>query len=457
VRWTTTPITCQPIPAPRWSITPTCVHVKQQPIHVKPAAAPAPTLSSAEDPDSFRIEMLLGARRLMQKCIQASSDVKYTADWHKWCVFTALFERHDPNSEDSRFMLKKSTTTQLETFGAFMHYAADKLKLRASTIVGVMSGVRHFFRCNYLPLDIFTHPSVRSIKHSLALEERASSDYTAPQKKLPLTLDMVVEIRNRSLLTHNLAEEMVGVAVVMAFMCLLRVSEYVPKYQTKSPTNGSPAFELDEDGFRCHAILAKDVLFEVESEVEGAPSTFIVSFRMRADMWHRVLLIKITLRSAKNDVMRAGNTFWYTNLVGQTVNLNIVKVCFDWAIAAQHKPKDFFMSFNLRASGSSVSNIILTYAAVSKTIKHCASLNQLDPRRFGTHSARIGGATAVRAAGGSDSMVKRLGRWLTEHCAIDYPATSQREFDLMQLLVQQSGNYTTRDLRIQHTPIGDHW
>jgi hypothetical protein len=402
-------------------------------------------------PNQFKLRLLAGASHMLRKCVQHSSDVKYMAAWAKWCHFLVLFENFDQDSDNTRFMLDKSQRSQLETIGSFLYHGVVDLHLRAATMGGILAGVRHFFRANFLSLDIFAHPSIRSVKHGLALEERAKSDYCAPKKKLPLTASMVKFVLEQARISCSIHIVMVATAIALAFFCLLRVSEYVPKFTTRAATATSPAeYELTEDGDRCHAIMAKDVLYEVASELEGHPAEFIPSFRVKQEMWSRVKVVKITLRSAKNDVMRAGNTFWLTNLE-TTQYINIVKVLFDWSIRANHRQGDYFMSYNVMA-GRSYVNTPLAYNSVNHTVKKCATDHNLDPRDFGTHSARIGGATALRAAGASESMIQRLGRWLSECCAREYPATSFREFDMMQMFLQAADNYTVRDLQLQYTP-----
>ena len=402
-------------------------------------------------PNAFKLRMLAGSSHLLRKSVQTSSDAKYQRDWTKWCAFLRLFENVDQDSDNVRFMLAKSQRSQLETLGSFMYHLAVDCKLKAATIRGTLSGVRHFFKCNYLPMEIFAHPSIRAVKQGLALEERQLSDYCPPKKKLPLTTTMVRRILDQAGIACDIRSKMVSTAVTMAFFCLLRVSEYVPKYQVRAATATTPAvYELSEEGDRCHAIMSRDVLFEVQSELPGVAAEFVPAHHVAADMWHRITCVKITLRSAKNDVMRAGSTFWFNNL-STTQYINIVRVLFDWSVLAHHRAGDFFMSYNL-FQGRSCTNVPLSYNCVNQAMKQCAAEYGLDPRDFGTHSARIGGATALRAAGASESMVQRLGRWLDSRCALEYPATSFKEFDMMQLFLQASDNYTVRDLQLQATP-----
>lgn len=53
----------------------------------------------------------------------------------------------------------------------------------------------------------------------------------------------------------------------------------------------------------------------------------------------------------------------------------------------------------------------LLYEKLLEAIKSIAKHFGLDPARFGTHSSRIGGASALSAAGIEDSVIKIMGRW----------------------------------------------
>jgi hypothetical protein len=156
----------------------------------------------------------------------------------------------------------------------------------------------------------------------------------------------------------------------------------------------------------------------------------------------------------KNDQLRIGSTFWFRNMLdGQ--GINIVKVAFDWAVQAQLTRDDFFMSFRRGGSRSSTGVLLtpgwltlLTYDEVSKTIKKCAKIHGLDPRDFGTHSPRIGGACTLRAGNAPDTMLQLLGKWRGETSSWVYQETSLREFDRMQSIIRNPGLFTLKDIQL---------
>ncbi len=228
---------------------------------------------------------------------------------------------------------------------------------------------------------------------------------------------------------------MTAVGAQIAFYALLRSSEYVPDY-VGSGLNC------------CHALLARDVWFEVEHE--GQLSMFDAS-EVSPQMWPFVKLVRFTLRSAKNDKMRMGSVFWYKNIPDNTtLGINIVKVAFDWALKARLGPEDFFLS---RRSGNSGSMIALKYRQVSEAVKKCAARFGFSADNYGTHSLRVGGACTLRAGGASDSMLKLLGRWQCLKSALGYTESGMREFDSCYQMLCNPANFTERDVRLLHDKV----
>ena len=81
----------------------------------------------------------------------------------------------------------------------------------------------------------------------------------------------------------------------------------------------------------------------------------------------------------------------------------------------------------LRESGA------ISYTRVRELILEKLSAIGLDPKRFGLHSLRSGGASAAANAGVPDRMFKRHGRWCSENAKDGYVKDSLEE----RLLVSQ--------------------
>ena len=59
-------------------------------------------------------------------------------------------------------------------------------------------------------------------------------------------------------------------------------------------------------------------------------------------------------------------------------------------------------------------NSLLTYDAVLRAVKELMAAIDEDPAQFGTHSMRIGGATALFAAGANETVIRTMGRWSSD-------------------------------------------
>lgn len=59
-------------------------------------------------------------------------------------------------------------------------------------------------------------------------------------------------------------------------------------------------------------------------------------------------------------------------------------------------------------------NLQISYEAMQRTIKSLMAAIGEDPAQFGTHSLRIGGATALFAAGANETVIRTMGRWSSD-------------------------------------------
>ena len=61
-----------------------------------------------------------------------------------------------------------------------------------------------------------------------------------------------------------------------------------------------------------------------------------------------------------------------------------------------------------------IDNSPLSYSQMLAATKHIAQTSGSNPDQFGTHSFRIGGATALFAAGASETIIRTMGRWSSD-------------------------------------------
>lgn len=385
------------------------------------------------DRERFLAECTLGGQELMGAAVQFRTHEKYKKEFDRWCVFV---RRCLPQvTVEDLFMEGQPIRRQVQLMSAYIFYCYTHLKLKSTSIYGCLSGLRHHFRLNALPLDVFGHPSVVACKSALSLRERQQEEPVLPNRRYPLTLGMVLELVQFHAALHTPDDDMVGVAVTLAFFCLLRSSEYVPNHRGAEHNC-------------CHALLAKDVEFEVGSDTD---SVFFDASEVRAHMWPHVLTVKFTLRSAKNDKLRMGSVFWFRNIASYSLSvINVVKTAFEWALKSRPSSSSYFLSRRMQNTGYFVQ---LRYSQVARAIKMCAVRAGFQAGNFGTHSARVGGACTLRAGGASDSMIQLLGRWKNINTALCYTESGKKEFDIMQEVLSNPSIFTTKDIRLLHGSI----
>jgi hypothetical protein len=157
-----------------------------------------------------------------------------------------------------------------------------------------------------------------------------------------------------------------------------------------------------------------------------------------------VILVKITITSAKNDVFRAGRTMFYS-AEQDACGIAVCRILFEWSKTACLSANDRL--FSLPHPSSRKQRLNLSYDHMRKALKECARSHNLSPEDFSTHSLRIGGACALFASGSSPQMVMFMGRWRTLPSCLGYVEVTLRDFDHAQWLINK-GVLTTEDVRL---------
>eukprot|EP01034_Spumella_vulgaris_P027403 gene27403-34112_t len=170
--------------------------------------------SRSIEKESFRDAHTAGGLRLMSQAVQFRSVKRYSADWNRWLAFMRQWMDSLEPREDDVFLLDVPLRAQVATLAAFMHFQFVDLHLRASTIISGMSGVRHQFRSNLLPVEIFSNQSLSACKNALTLEERKLEGLSAVQRRHPLTGDMLTWIGGQCVATGLVVDNMFSSSVV---------------------------------------------------------------------------------------------------------------------------------------------------------------------------------------------------------------------------------------------------
>ncbi len=73
----------------------------------------------------------------------------------------------------------------------------------------------------------------------------------------------------------------------------------------------------------------------------------------------------------------------------------------------------------------------------------CAAAVGVPPEAMGSHSLRIGGATALYRAGHDIETIKRFGRWTSSAVHSYLWESNERQLGLAERMVAQTGSMTT--------------
>lgn len=357
---------------------------------------------------------------------------KYATAWKYWRRF--LIETYAlPPGNYTDAQLDTSNVTpreRLELILCWIHYLqhSSGLNLSSEYVNQLLSGLRYKFRVSWIDTSIFDHPLVRACKSGLARDPRKAS--TKQHRTRPMTLGMVDYILSRYPPDGiNVDKALLGIAVVFAFTCLLRPSEFC------SDTSAD------------HAYRANSVLFECTIPGSSRP-IYRTAANLRDITWPQVQLVKLTMRHAKNIQFRTGKSMWFSSDPTPGVERKqITEYLFQWAQRAQLQNDSLLMSHRITTGGKGVYRK-LQYRHFITVIKEAAAHFQFDTTHFAGYSPRIGGASLLRAAGASDGFIKLMGRWKTLPACLTYQETSTKACDLMLGLLSVPGLYTERDVAL---------
>jgi hypothetical protein len=153
--------------------------------------------------------------------------------------------------------------------------------------------------------------------------------------------------------------------------------------------------------------------------------------------------VKITVDTAKNDPWGEGNAFFFGHPSNATCP-DIVNEMFMWAVTARYTKgaDDVFFSHK-----NGTHRTCLTYEAMLHSTHLIARGFGHNPQLFGTHSFRIGGASALLASGQRTEMIMRIGRWRSL-TFLNYLRVSVREFDQLADALMDPLSLTSADVSL---------
>ena len=274
---------------------------------------------------------------------------------------------------------------------AFVTYLFGDLHLKPCTVTSYVSGVKFMLQMSGIDTRLVdTDPTFRRLKSGCCLSYR-STHPEYDEKTMPFTVDLIMSTQHH--LDQNSVEGLMVVsAMKMAYCGLMRQSEYL----LQPPSTENP-----------HYLLGRCVIFlhrlgdgsEVTVESNDA-----CSCGLSIDTLYEIY---VDVLSAKNDAFGEGHRLAFLRIrsdsrpAGQFFDLAEDM----WAYSVLACPRREEAFFVYKASHR------LTYDCFNKHIKAAVVRVGLNPWFFSTHSLRIGGASALAAAGVPDYIIQTMGRW----------------------------------------------
>jgi hypothetical protein len=355
---------------------------------------------------------------LIRNSVQSSTRNRYDAQWDKWKFFLTIFHAENTTGRTDEFLKLQSADGKLEHIIAFAAYLHVDCKFKKETVGNYLSAIKYYLISFGNDVAFFSNIAVTRILTGMHLTDVAKG--VLPDQKKPFPLQMTRYLVDVLLTRNDMKHRVIRVGVLMAYFLLLRQSEYVYK-----------STEMN------HAIRACDVEF---MHVSG--QVFWKSYEVALWKYADVESVKVSLPHCKNDPFRRGNQFWYEAHKAKQGEFDIVAEMFEWAQLANSLSDDVFTSF--RNEDGEISR--LTYYAITKKIRDTALAFHLNPKIFGTHSWRIGGATTLDAAKVPMESIQLQGRWKSVNMPMHYSKANRSEFNNARTVLANESWFTVKDL-----------
>lgn len=274
----------------------------------------------------------------------------------------------------------------------FLTYLRLNVEVAPGTVSTYCSGVRFFLMNSNVDVSEMDHSPVMKAVRSGQLKQWRALPGNAKSERdtLPMSADMIVRMRNE--MCHSATPERqtrqelaAATAIVFAFILLARISEYIV---TKSN----------------HYIRGKHIMFLLSSgELIDSSQAYLHSI-------DDVVEMHATIKDSKNDADGMGHKFTYEKQPpGSSALLCVASEMFRCASNLRPAPDTAFFAWR---GDHTERPWVLGEHYINDLLKRGAALfGFADLHKFHSHSLRIGGASALAAAGAPSWVIQLTGRW----------------------------------------------
>ena len=296
---------------------------------------PLPPITSIISPQEFMRQTLHNARVFMFQSVQPSTRNSYWTGWNHWLKWVPLFGTNYTMSiippdfysdKDNTFSLPESCVL------SFLAHLKINVGISGTTACNYLSGVRFMLLNSNIDIAFMDRSNaIKTTRAGMHLMDRAESK-EADTKRLPITCEMTVYGKDVMYNARDIfASRAVGIALLIGFCCLARVSEYI---RTKGK----------------HHFRAEDVVFILTPLADPGQPRYIPSMDAHLYSNDEVIGVIYTLRDAKNDPDGTGYTIPFDRNRSPDAAFDFVGESFDFALFARPKRGAPFISSSARGT-----------------------------------------------------------------------------------------------------------
>jgi hypothetical protein len=372
---------------------------------------------------SFRERHWEGAKDLAANSLSKNTQKRYSTGWRHWLTFLGLWNEEGGEADKMNPLMKYTPNhIRVKFLTAFVHYLVRETNVRSEKgVSGILSAVRDRIRSEFGDVSAFSHQTLLACKAAVGRGYTLGAEGHRGTQRLPFTLDLLMDALRELGLHDNIQSRMLSTALLVAYMALLRIGEYVDSPPSR------------------HSIKGRDVSIRFEPGCwwdlnYGAMPTNLAQIPVEA---------KITLRSRKTDQRGRGTVIPLVRNEDEP-SLDVVGALARWMREANPGPNDPVFSFRAPPGNRLIK---LARKDVTNALKHAATRMQVNPQGISTHSIRIGAATSLHAQGASDYVLRELGGWRSSTMPVHYSRTGRADVIRMQRMLTTTEAFTAADTR----------
>jgi len=333
----------------------------------------------------------------MWEAVLEGSKTTYQTGYNHFCRYASAIgsDRFLMKVPDAFLQLQQPQPHSWFLFAmlGFLTYLRVNVAVTPGTVSTYCSGVRFFLINSGVDVrEMDTSVVMKAVRTGMHKAYRSMPGNAKSERStLPYAADMIVVVRNNlcsSLAPEQQSREQLAkaTAIVFAFILLARISEYIVTSSN-------------------HYIRGKHITFLLHSGVLiNSSQAYLHSIDEVAEM-------QATIKDSKNDEDGMGHKFTYQKRSSEDPGLFcIVTEMFRCASVLQPGPDTAFFAWKGDASEPAW---VLSEHSINKLLQDGAKLFGFDPSKFSSHSLRIGGASALAAAGAPSWVIQLTGRWMS--------------------------------------------